>query len=169
VTRFAKARQNARQLARTWLSEAKARGRILGLRLLAAMAWMPFLLGAQVYAVVPTTAILANATVSSSGSLIVVAIPSSEVDLNWNISGSVSGTLPTIQFKITPVDPVNTGTSLTGDTVVTSASLNAAGTGELVDIPLKSSAVKVSWTVGGTLPSFGGVYLTLAIKNPLKI
>jgi hypothetical protein len=119
-----------------------------------------------VTAVVPATTVLANATVSASSSLVITTIPSSEVDLQWNI-GSVTGTSPTLTWAIQPVDPSNTNTVITGATSATSAALNAAGTGQLVLTGLQSAAVKVSWTVTGTTPSFNNVYATLSIKNPL--
>lgn len=127
------------------------------------------LLGANTYAVVPATPILWNATITSSGSQVVVQIPAVEADLVWNVVGTPSGQSPTLVFTLTAVDPLNTGTTMTGDTSpVSTATITSASSGVLQFIPVRSSAVKVSWTVGGATPSFGGVYATMAIKNPLK-
>lgn len=141
--------------------------RSFGLGLLAAL-----LMGAtvaQIPASVPSTPVLANATIIGTGELIVVQIPAVEVDLVWNVTGTVSGTLPTLAFTITSVDPLDAGMALSGDLApVTTASITSDSSGVLTYLPFHSTAVRVSWVVTGTLASFGGVYATLAVKNPLK-
>jgi hypothetical protein len=116
----------------------------------------------SVAAQVPATAIIKGTALSSSGSLVVVQIPSSEVDLQWNL-GTVTGS-PSLAFTIQPVDPLNTGTSV-GSSCASVSGLGAAGTGEITCFPLQSSAVAVQWSISGG--SFASAYVTLSIKNPL--
>jgi hypothetical protein len=114
----------------------------------------------------PAVPILFNSSVTASGSQPVVGIISSEVDLIVNITGSPTGTLPTLTFTVAGSDPEAPGTAITGDVSVSTAALNATGTTVLVASPLRSSAVNVSWTIGGTAsPTFPGVYVTLVIKS----
>jgi len=107
--------------------------------------------------------IFSNATVTSSGSSVVFNNYSSQIiSLIVNITGAVTGTTPTITFTISEVDPGNL-TTLIGSTK-TGATLNSATT-QVITMPVTvTGSIKVSWTVTGSSPSFGGVYVTLVDK-----
>ena len=107
--------------------------------------------------------ILTNSNVTTSGSAVFTNIGNKEVNLIINVTGSVTGTTPTLTFSINEVDPQNTntiiGTSVTGTAIV------AAGTQTLKLADTITGAVKIIWTIGGTSsPTFNGTYATLSIK-----
>src|ERR1700677_1285362 len=103
----------------------------------------------------PAVPVLYNSTVTASGSLPVIGLISGEVDLIINVSGSVSGTLPTLTFTVAGSDPQAPATIITGDTSASSAALNATGTAVVTVTPLRSSAINITWTIGGSAtPTF---------------
>jgi len=114
---------------------------------------------------VPVTG-LVNATVTSSGSFTLANIGAKEVNLIINVSGTVTGTLPTLTFTLTEIDPGNTTTTVTGGTTVTGAWISATGTQTLKLADTTTGAIKVTWAIGGTgTPTFNGVYATITLKN----
>jgi hypothetical protein len=103
-----------------------------------------------------------NATVTTSGSSIYSGFGVREIVLVINITAAPTGTLPTITYSMQEVDPGNLTTTV--GTSVTGAALTGVGT-QILSLPLTlTGAVKVSWTVTGTLPSFTGVYATVVTK-----
>lgn len=117
----------------------------------------------------PAVTIMPGKTVTTSGSINVIGITSAEVELIYNVTGTVSGTLPTLAFTVSATDPQNSSTTIAGDCSVSSASISTSGSkGVVLCQQLRSSSVKISWTVGGTLPSFGAVNATLAIKSAIS-
>jgi hypothetical protein len=108
--------------------------------------------------------LLANQTVIANGSAVINDLGHKEVSIVVNVKGPVTGTLPTLQFTLQEVDPGDLTTAL--GTSATGAQLTGVGT-QIVTLPVTlGGAVKVSWVVGGTTPSFGGVYATLVNKGP---
>lgn len=104
----------------------------------------------------------ANAAVTSSGSAVFTGFGAKEINLIINITGPVTGGSPTLQYTITEVDPgdltTQIGLSRTG------AALTAVGV-QTVSLPITTGGtIKVSWAIGGSSPSFGGVYATLTSK-----
>jgi hypothetical protein len=100
--------------------------------------------------------ILSNQTITSSGSAIFENDHAQEMVLFWNIQGPITGTLPTIQFSLQEIDP-NDRVSPIGQ-LVASSTINTTGTGQITLSLGMSSLISIIWTVGGTSPSFGGVY-----------
>jgi hypothetical protein len=112
-----------------------------------------------------TQVVHSNATVSASGSTTTQAVlGTAQVELIINITGTPTGTLPTLQFSIVEVDPVDLTTSV--GTPVNSNTFNAVGY-QIVELAAtKSSAFKVSWTLGGTGgPEFTGVNVSVSGKS----
>jgi hypothetical protein len=111
----------------------------------------------------PQVTTIENAgTITASGSQVITGVGARDVDLVWNIKSSPTGTSPTIQFSLVDVDPVDQTTS--AGTAVNSSVISAINAGS-VNLSSNSSAVKVSWTVGGTSPSFTNVNLSFVQKN----
>ncbi len=103
-----------------------------------------------------------NATVTTNGSVAYTGYGAKEVTLIINVTGSVTGTSPTLTFTIQEVDPGDGATSV--GTSKVGAAITSTGT-QVLTLPLTvSSSLKVSWAVGGSSPSFGGVYATLVSK-----
>lgn len=103
-----------------------------------------------------------NATVTTSGSSVYTGFGVREIVLVINIKNAPTGTTPTLQYTISEVDPGDQ-TTVVG-TSATSQIFSATGT-QIVSLPLTTTgAVKVSWTIGGTTPSFTGVYATVVTK-----
>jgi hypothetical protein len=107
--------------------------------------------------------VLANATVTASGSSGVFEdVGAKEVVLIVNVTGTVSGTTPTITFTIQEVDPGNFTTAISSSAVGTA--ITAVGT-QIISLAMaRGSCFQITWTVTGTTPSFGGVYATLVNK-----
>lgn len=108
--------------------------------------------------------VLANQTVTASGSVIVTSYGGKETLLFVNVSGAVTGTTPTLTFTIQEVDPGDEITTLGAG--VTGAAITATGT-QIIEIPVsRSSFFKISWVVGGSSsPTFNAVYATLINKG----
>lgn len=112
---------------------------------------------------IPVTG-LVNNSITSSGSFTLVNIGSKEINLIINVSGSVTGTSPTLTFTLAEIDPGNTTTQV--GTTVTGAAIIATGTQTLKLADTITGAIKVTWTIGGTsTPTFNGVYGTITLKN----
>lgn len=82
-----------------------------------------------------------------------------EVFMVVRIAGPVTGTTPTLLFTLNEVDPSN-GTSLTGNSV-SSATFTSTTTPQVYRLLTNTGAFQLNRTVGGTTPSFGGVFVTL--------
>lgn len=112
-----------------------------------------------------------NATLAASGSAILnVPIGVSSVELICAVTGAVTGTSPTLNISISGIEPVSGAAT---SAIVTSTNLTATGTSVYLVIGpaiaaaanisapfVLPSQLKISWTTGGTTPSFGGVYIT---------
>jgi hypothetical protein len=109
-------------------------------------------------------AALNNATITVSGSTIVNGYGTSEVIIFITVAGAVSGTLPTLSFTLAEVDPNDNITVIGSST--TSSTITATGFRQTNSIAFTySDAFKISWTVGGTAPSFAGVTVTVSGKQ----
>jgi hypothetical protein len=106
---------------------------------------------------------LAAATVNATSSGVLRGDIGQEVTLFWNITGTVTGTTPTITFTLTEVDPGNESTTV-GQTISSSA-VNATGQGSITLSLINSPTILVTWTVTGTTPAFNGTYLTAVAKT----
>lgn len=108
--------------------------------------------------------ILTNTTVTTNGSQIISKnnFGVQEINLIVNVTDSISGTTPTLQFTIQEIDPGNNTTTF--GNISTTTVINVTGVYTATLNSCVSSAVKVSWVVGGTSPSFGGVYATVVSK-----
>lgn len=107
-------------------------------------------------------AVHSNATITASGSQIFNGFGASQLTLVVNILNAPTGTTPTITFTIQEVDPGNL-TTVFGNAVSTTT-INAAGI-QAISLNTTAGAIKVSWVVTGTTPSFTGVYVTLSQKQ----
>jgi hypothetical protein len=109
--------------------------------------------------------LLANQTVTTSGSsAVTTSFGNKEITLILNVKGPVTGTGPTLTFTIAEVDPGDELT-LIGDSK-TGAAITAVGV-QIITLPAsEGGSFIVTWVVGGTTPSFGGVYATVVNKGP---
>lgn len=105
-----------------------------------------------------------NATITSSGSQTITKnfYGVQQINLIINVTGSITGTTPTITYTIQELDPGN-GTTVMGNSAST-LTISASGVYTAVLNGTTSSSVKVSWAVTGTTPSFTGVYATVISK-----
>lgn len=107
--------------------------------------------------------VLSNVTLTTSGSSAVTLDPDvyRDVVVVTRINGPVTGTTPTLVFTVNDLDqPTNNILSGTSSSTFTSATTDQAflhftRTGKL----------QLNWTITGTTPSFGGVYVTLISKQ----
>lgn len=108
----------------------------------------------------PVIPILNNSSVTANGSLTVSNLGFSKYNLLIDVTGTVTGTNPTLAFTIAEQDPLKTGTALGKS--ITGANITAAGTQNLTISGIRSATLKISWTIGGTsTPTFPGTYVTL--------
>jgi hypothetical protein len=107
--------------------------------------------------------VLSNQTVTASGSAVFDGFGAKELNLLINVSGSVTGTTPTLTFSIQEVDPGDQTTALGNSK--TGSAITATGT-QIVSLPIMyGGTVKVTWTIGGSgSPTFNGVYASLISK-----
>lgn len=106
----------------------------------------------------------ANATVASNGSFTTEAtFGASPVLLVINITGTPTGGTPTLQFSVQEVDPVDLVTPV--GSAINSNTFSAAGYQVVTLASASSCAFKVSWTVGGSTPSFTGVNVSMSAKS----
>lgn len=104
----------------------------------------------------------ANATLTTSGSTVFSGFGVRDLILVINVTNAPTGTLPTLTYTLQEVDPGDGTTAVASS--VTGTAITAAGT-QVLQLRLSlTSAVKVSWSITGTLPSFTGVYATLVTK-----
>lgn len=118
------------------------------------------------------TVLESNATPTASGSA-TVAVPQGAISamVVCSVTGTVSGTSPTLNISIQPRDPT---ASVQVGSALTSANITAtSGSAVLVVGPtcpsvanisqpiILSPTVHVSWTLGGTTPSFGGTTISI--------
>lgn len=107
-----------------------------------------------------------DATITANGSTVLTWVGHSEWYLIINIKNAPTGTTPTLQFTIEEVDPIDQTTVVNTLYNFTSDVFTAAGVG-IVEIPeLQSDTLKISWTVGGSSPSFTGVNVTFCGHGP---
>ncbi|MEM4322704.1 MAG: hypothetical protein QXO37_02470 [Candidatus Nitrosocaldaceae archaeon] len=108
------------------------------------------------------TNVLTNATITSSSSTTYTLTNKYDnLTLLIAVTGSITGTNPTLQFKVSMLEPQS-------DTTITSFSsdtLSSTTTSSYVTIinNVFSNKVKIEWNVSGTVPSFAGVYVTLLV------
>lgn len=110
--------------------------------------------------------VLSNATITNPGSDVYTSqlFGTQEIAIIVNVTAAPTGTgTPTLTFTVQEVDPGN-GTTTYGNSASTTG-ITAAGVFTAVLNVTTSSAVKVSWTITGTTPSFTGVYVTLVTKT----
>lgn len=112
-----------------------------------------------------TDAIFAGTAISSSGSYIFRAGPSAEVTLVWNIIGPVAGVNPILVFTLQEIDPADETTVLANAVPVSSVNITGVTSSTLTLLTEHSPTVLVSWSVSGTLPSFGGAYVSVFQKD----
>jgi hypothetical protein len=107
--------------------------------------------------------VLSNATVTASGSATFDGFGAKELNLLINVSGSVTGTTPTLTFTVQEIDPGDQVTPLGNS--ATGIAITATGT-QIVSLPMMyGGTVLVSWTIGGTgSPTFNAVYASLISK-----
>lgn len=109
--------------------------------------------------------VLSNATITNPGSDIYATqfFGVQELALVVNVTAAPTGTgTPTLTFTIQEVDPGD-GVTTYGNSAST-VGITGVGVFTAVLNITTSSAVKVSWTISGTTPSFTGVYATLTTK-----
>lgn len=107
-----------------------------------------------------------NATLTSSGSTFVRFnyFGTQQINLIVNVPNAPTGTSPTLTFTIQEVDPGDETTTFGSSATTTTITNTGVFTAVLTNT--HSSAVKVSWTVGGTgSPTFTGVYATITTKE----
>lgn len=117
--------------------------------------------------------VLANSTITASGSSSVFAVPPgiTQIQVLIDVTGTPTGTSPTLQFSLNQVfcDTTNPVTPNQLDTVKSyaGASITAAGTDAILtgNGNVESDYCTVSWAVTGTTPSFTGVYAKLIFKK----
>lgn len=105
----------------------------------------------------------ANATVTTSGSAVVVGYGATEVTLFINVKAAPTGTTPTLQYTIQEVDPGD-GTTVIGSSVSSSV-ISGVGIQKISLISTFGGSIKVSWAVTGTAPSFTQVFATMVGKD----
>jgi hypothetical protein len=114
-----------------------------------------------------TQAVHTNASVSASGSVVLSGYGAGSLELIVNITASPTGTLPTLQYTVTEVDPV-TLTATVG--AAHSSNVFSAIGIQVLTIPTQSGAVKVAWTIGGTgSPTFTGVNASVSAKADVAV
>jgi hypothetical protein len=108
--------------------------------------------------------VFSNGTITASGNDIFYQqyFGTQQINLIVNVTAAPTGTTPTITFTIQEVDPGN-NTTVFGNSASTTA-INGTGVFTAVLTTTHSSAVRVSWTVTGTTPSFTGMYVTITTK-----
>ena len=109
-----------------------------------------------------TSSVIFNAgTITATGSTTITNLGIKDLSLLINIKISPTGTLPSIIFSVQDIDPIDLTTVM--GVAVSGAAMTATGVQEITYTAV-SSAVKVTWTVTGTSPSFTGVNVSLAQK-----
>lgn len=103
-----------------------------------------------------------NATVTTSGSVVLGGFGVRDIFLVINITQIPTGSFPSLTYLMQEVDPGDQITAV--GAVAVSAAQVTLGT-QVISIPLSvTGLVRISWTVGGSGTSFTGVYATLTTK-----
>jgi hypothetical protein len=102
------------------------------------------------------------ATIDANGSRAFHSFSEREVVLLVNIKSAPTGGSPTLTFTIQSVDPVDEATVV--GPIATTGPLTGVGI-STIRIPSISSAVLVSWVVGGSSPSFTNVNVSVFGKD----
>jgi hypothetical protein len=110
----------------------------------------------------PMTIIHSSATITATGSTVVEGLGAKTLALLIETGAAPTGTTPTITFSIQDVNPIDLTTVLGQAT--TGATISTATTQVLTHNAV-SGAVKVSWTVTGTTPSFTVVDVAVQPKG----
>lgn len=106
--------------------------------------------------------VLVNQTLTTSGSSQIFDqfTVEKEITIVVTVAGPVTGTTPTLQFTMWNLDQTNAVfASATSSTFTTST------TASTFLFTIKSSRAQLNWTVGGSSPSFGGVYVSFISSN----
>lgn len=108
--------------------------------------------------------VLTNQTLTASGTSQIFDQFSTtkEVTVVVTISGAVTGTTPTLQFTLWNMDQTGNIFSPASSSVYTSGV-----TPNTFLFTVKSSRLQLNWTVTGTTPSFGGVYVSFISSTVL--
>ena len=116
--------------------------------------------------------ILADKTETTSGNSGVLAVPAGarQVEMLIDVIGTVSGTSPslTVSYNVVMVDTSNPLAPMQLDTITSysATALTAAGTASIAESNvLIGDYATISWTITGTSPSFGGVYIKVIWKK----
>jgi hypothetical protein len=107
----------------------------------------------------PAVNVLTNQTLTTSGTSAAIVTNfdvSKEITVAITINGPVTGTTPTLSFSLWNLDQAGNIFSPT-----TSATFTTATTPTTFLFIIKSNRLQLNWTLTGTTPSFGGVYVTL--------
>lgn len=103
-----------------------------------------------------------NSTVTASGASVYTGFGVREIVLVVNVKAAPTGTLPTLTYSLSEVDPGDEIT-LVGSSV-TGAAITGAGT-QILQLPLTvTGVVQVSWSISGAGASFTQVYATVVTK-----
>ena len=108
-------------------------------------------------------AVHANATVTTDDDVVLTGYGQTELVLFINVKAQPTGTTPTLQFTIQEVDPGDEATVI-GE-AASSLVFEDVGTQQIPFTTLNGGAVKVSWVLTGTTPSFAQVYTTVLAKQ----
>ena len=112
------------------------------------------------------TVIHNNATITTSGSAVITGVGRKEISFGLTISGTVSGTTPSLTYTVFEIDPVNQSTVMTAPgNSITVGPYTTTGHTNYLQMISYTGAIKVSWTVTGTTPSFGGVDSWIVVKE----
>lgn len=105
-----------------------------------------------------------NSTITTSGSTTITKsfYGVQQINLIVNVKNAPTGTTPTITYTVQELDPGDGATTMGNSSSTTTISGTGVFTAGLQTST--SSAIKVSWTVTGTTPSFTGVYATVVSK-----
>ena len=103
--------------------------------------------------------VMSGGVISGNGSVLVDAWPGwTEWYLLANLSGTVGGTNPTIQFYVDQVDPIDKITPVTAR--VSGAVMTGKGVSNFQVVDTNSDTFIVGWVVTGTTPFFSGVNIS---------
>ena len=116
------------------------------------------------------TALLNNATLTVSGSMIVTGIGRKEVILGLSITGAVTNSGGNLTFNVQELDPVNlTSTESSPGQLLQLGPFASTGHTAYGRCLNYTSACLVTWTVTGATPSYAGVNLWLLNKEPTTL
>ena len=107
-----------------------------------------------------------NATLTTSGQMVITGVGRKEICFGFTLLGTVSGTTPSLTFLVEEIDPVNQTTVMTlpGNSV-TLGPYTSSGHTNYQGMLSFTGAILVTWTVTGTTPSFGGLNSWVVVKE----